>query len=60
MLKSESTVATEVTTDTEFGVILYGYTDGVMRAFFRHETKEGNEVSLNGFNTPILGRVSMV
>ena len=51
--------ATEVTADTEIGVILCGYADGVMRAFFRHETKEGHEVSLNGFNTPMLGRVSM-
>ncbi|WP_419904527.1 alanine racemase [Kiloniella sp.] len=51
--------ATEMIEDSEIGVILCGYADGVMRAFFRHETKEGHEVSLNGFNTPILGRVSM-
>ncbi|MFD2205405.1 alanine racemase [Kiloniella antarctica] len=61
-LKAGSAVgygATELGTDTEIGVILCGYADGVMRAFFRHETKEGHKVSLNGFSTPMLGRVSM-
>ncbi|WP_085899204.1 alanine racemase [Kiloniella majae] len=61
-LKSNDSVgygATEMSKDSEIGVILCGYADGVMRAFFRHETREGHKVALNGFSTPMLGRVSM-
>ena len=62
LLKTDEFVgygATEITKDTVIGVILCGYADGVMRALFKPDTKEGHKVFLNSYKAPILGRVSM-
>lgn len=61
-LKAEEAVgygATKLDRDSTIGVILCGYADGVMRALFKPDSKEGHQVSINGYKAPILGRVSM-
>ncbi|WP_417433427.1 alanine racemase [Kiloniella sp.] len=51
--------ATKLDRDSTIGVILCGYADGVMRALFKPDSKEGHQVTINGYKAPILGRVSM-
>ncbi|WP_120497618.1 alanine racemase [Kiloniella sp. EL199] len=51
--------ATELDRNSTIGVILCGYADGVMRALFKPDSKEGHQVTINGYKAPILGRVSM-